>query len=92
MLLTILRTAGAVKLLEEDNVCGICRWYYRKSVVLPTKTLKALAGTVKNPALSPIAATNRHFKSPIKVIRNRLGVLYIHIKSEHFESLTSTPS
>ena len=42
VLKTILRTTGVVTLIEEDKVCRIFRQYYRKSVVLPTKTLKAL--------------------------------------------------
>ena len=42
MVLTIFRTTGVVTLIEEnDKVGGICRLDYRKSVVLPTKTLKA---------------------------------------------------
>ena len=43
MVLTILRTTGVVKLIAEDKVGGICRLNYRKSVVLPTKAVKALA-------------------------------------------------
>jgi hypothetical protein len=42
MVLTILRATGVVTLIEEDKIGGICRLYYRKSVVLPTKTVKAL--------------------------------------------------
>jgi hypothetical protein len=42
MVLTILRATCVVTLIEENQVGGICRWYYRYSVVLPTKTLKAL--------------------------------------------------
>ena len=41
MVLTILRTNGVVTLIAEDKVGGIRRYYYRKSVVLPTKTLNA---------------------------------------------------
>ena len=42
MVLTILRATGVVTLIEEDKIGGICRLYYRKSVVLPTKTLKVV--------------------------------------------------
>jgi hypothetical protein len=42
MVLTILRANGVVTLIEGDKVGGIFRKYYRKSVVLPTKTLKEL--------------------------------------------------
>jgi hypothetical protein len=53
-MLTILRTTGVVTLIAEDKVGGICRWYYRKSVVLSTKTLKALPrSTVGSPKLVP---------------------------------------
>jgi hypothetical protein len=45
MVLTILRATGVVTLIAEDKVGGICRQYYQKSVVLPTKTLKAPAAS-----------------------------------------------
>jgi len=41
MVLIILRTTRVVTLIEEDIVGGIVRLYDQKSVVLPTKTLKA---------------------------------------------------
>jgi hypothetical protein len=42
MVLIILRTTGVLTLTKEDEIGGIFRQYYRNSVVLPTKTLKAL--------------------------------------------------
>jgi hypothetical protein len=42
MALAILRTAGVVRLIEEDKVGGMRMQYYINSVVQPTKTLKAL--------------------------------------------------
>ena len=47
MVLTIVRSTGVVTLIAEDKVGGIFRLYYQKSVVLPTKTLKALGGLAR---------------------------------------------
>jgi hypothetical protein len=42
MVLTILRATGVVIIIEEGKDGGFVRWHYRRSVVLTTKTLKAL--------------------------------------------------
>ena len=50
IVLVILRTTGVVTLIEEGKFGEVFRQYYRNSVVLPTKTLKALGTKHATPA------------------------------------------